>query len=100
MVGGTGFYIQALLKDVSFDDDSGESDYRKELEALARSEGAARLHQMLDEVDPDSAAAIHQNNVKRVIRALEYFHETGNPISKHNSTQKRNPSPIVSHILF
>lgn len=93
VVGGTGFYIQALLKDVSFDDDSGESDYRKELEALARSEGAARLHQMLDEVDPDSAAAIHQNNVKRVIRALEYFHETGNPISKHNSTQKEKPIP-------
>lgn len=93
VVGGTGFYIQALLKDVAFDEESGVSDYRRELEVLAEHEGAFRLHQMLEEADPDSAAAIHPNNIKRVIRALEYYHETGIPISRHNSVQKEKSSP-------
>ncbi|MDD3279573.1 MAG: tRNA (adenosine(37)-N6)-dimethylallyltransferase MiaA [Lachnospiraceae bacterium] len=93
LVGGTGFYIQALLKDVAFDEDTGESRYRKELEALAEERGSGFLHEMLQTVDPSSAAAIHPNNIKRVIRALEYYQETGSRISEHNHTQKEKPSP-------
>lgn len=95
IVGGTGFYIQALLKDVDFSEDQGQSPYRRELETLAEEEGAIVLHQMLEKVDPDSAAVIHPNNVKRVIRALEYFHETGKRISEHNITQREKESPYA-----
>ena len=95
VVGGTGFYIQALLKDVDFSGDQGASSYRRELEEKARAKGPELLHQMLKEVDPASAEAIHPNNVKRVIRALEYFHETGLKISDHNASQMEKESPYT-----
>lgn len=93
VVGGTGFYIQALLYDVQFQEEREGSSYRKELEKIARTEGAEVLHERLKKVDPESAKAIHKNNVKRVIRALEYYEETGNPISVHNKEQRENESP-------
>lgn len=96
VVGGTGFYIQALLKDVDFSGDRGQSLYRRELEEKARAEGPGPLHQMLKEADPASAEAIHPNNVKRVIRALEYYHETGLKISDHNASQMEKESPYTS----
>ena len=95
VVGGTGFYIQALLKDVDFSGDQGASSYRRELEEKARAKGPELLHQMLKEVDPASAEAIHPNNVKRVIRALEYFHETGLNISDHKASQMEKESPYT-----
>ena len=93
VVGGTGFYIQALLYDVQFQEEREENKYRRELEEIAREEGAEALHRRLEEVDPESAGAIHKNNVKRVIRALEYYEETGTPISAHNKEQRENESP-------
>lgn len=93
IVGGTGFYIQALTGDIDFTEHGEDNSYRAELEALAKKEGAEHLHQMLAEVDPKSAEAIHANNVKRVIRALEYYHQTGNPISAHNEEQRQKESP-------
>lgn len=93
LVGGTGFYIQALLKDVDFTSDSGESPIRRVLEEKARQEGPLVLHQRLKEVDPASAEAIHAHNVKRVIRALEFYHETGTPISEHNKREMERESP-------
>lgn len=95
VVGGTGFYIQALLKDVDFSGDQGQSSYRRELEEKVRAKGPELLHQMLKEADPASAEAIHPNNVKRVIRALEYFHETGLKISDHNASQMEKESPYT-----
>ncbi len=93
LVGGTGFYIQALLYDVEFAKEEGEKEYRRELEEYARQMGNEALHRKLAEVDPDSAAVIHPNNIKRTIRALEYFHETGRPISVHNANQRKRESP-------
>ena len=93
VVGGTGFYIQALLYDVQFQEEREGSSYRKKLEEIARIEGAEVLHERLKKVDPESAEAIHKNNVKRVIRALEYYEETGRPISVHNKEQRENESP-------
>ena len=84
ITGGTGFYIQALLYDIDFGQGEGGGDYRARLEAMAASGQGQLLHQMLAQVDPASAAAIHENNVKRVIRALEYYEETGERISDHN----------------
>ncbi len=96
VVGGTGFYIQALLKDIDFTENEEDSGYRAALERLAEKEGAAALHEMLKIVDPDSACAIHPNNKKRVIRALEYYHLTGEPISGHNERERQKASAYAS----
>lgn len=93
IVGGTGFYIQALLYDVDFCEEESDRTYRIGLEKLAAEKGAGYLHDMLKEVDSVSGAGIHPNNVKRVIRALEYYHETGSPISEHNLEQRAKESP-------
>ncbi|HIX76960.1 MAG TPA: tRNA (adenosine(37)-N6)-dimethylallyltransferase MiaA, partial [Candidatus Fusicatenibacter merdavium] len=95
IVGGTGFYIQALLKEVDFQESSGELPLRKELEETARTEGGAVLYERLKQVDPESARAIHPHNVKRVIRALEYYQETGRPISSHNEEQREKKPPYT-----
>lgn len=89
VTGGTGFYVQALLRDVDFSDFRPE--YRASLEALAEEKGTAYLHKMLAEVDPASGLAIHPNNGKRIIRALEYFYLTGEPISVHNERERERP---------
>lgn len=93
VVGGTGFYIQALLYDIDFTDNNEESLYRRELEQLAAEKGAVCLHAMLTDVDPKSAQIIHANNVKRVIRALEFYRQTGQPISEHNEAERAKESP-------
>ena len=93
IVGGTGFYIQALLYDIQFTDTKMDESYRKELAKIAREKGNHFLHEMLAKVDPAGAEAIHENNVKRVIRALEYYKETGEPISVHNERERNRVSP-------
>ena len=93
LVGGTGFYIQAITKDIDFTQAEQEDGYRQELEQLAAEKGNEYLHQMLLEVDPVSAKEIHANNVKRVIRALEFYHQNHFPISAHNQEQKEHETP-------
>ena len=104
IVGGTGFYIQSILYDIEFNDNHDESNddysansitlsYRQELIDYYEKNGAIKLHEMLREVDPDSADTIHQNNIKRVIRAIEFYKENGYPISKHNAKQRQKESP-------
>ena len=93
IVGGTGFYIQAVLYDIDFTETDEDETYRHELEQLAEKEGVHVLHEMLQEIDPESALAIHENNSKRVIRALEYYKKTGKPISEHNKEQHERTSP-------
>lgn len=93
IAGGTGFYIQALLNDIDFTEQESDSAYRKELEALSEEHGNQYLHDRLKEVDPESAEAIHPNNRKRVIRALEFYQETGRKISEHNAKEQMRTSP-------
>lgn len=93
VVGGTGFYIQALLYDIDFTESNEDTDYRSELETLARDQGNEAVHRLLKEVDPASAETIHANNVKRVIRALEFYKQTGQKISEHNETERAKESP-------
>lgn len=93
VAGGTGFYIQALLYDIDFNPEEKGHSYRAELEELVGVEGADFLHERLKSIDPVSAECIHPNNIKRVIRALEYYHETGTPISAHNQQQRAKHSP-------
>ncbi len=93
LVGGTGFYIQALLYDIDFSDHGDKEDYRKELARLAEEKGSEYLHSRLAQVDPEYASSVHHHNVKRVIRALEYYHETGQKLSDHNRQQQEKISP-------
>ncbi len=93
IVGGTGFYIQALLYDIDFDDQEADEAFRSKMQRFADENGAEALHEKLKEIDPDSYEAIHANNVKRVIRALEYYHLTGQPISAHNEAERQKESP-------
>ena len=93
VVGGTGFYIQALLYDIDFSEEDSNVSIRKELEDIVEERGAEFLHELLRKVDPESAEQIHANNVKRVIRALEYYRMHGEKISVHNAAERRKKSP-------
>lgn len=93
VVGGTGFYIQALLYDIDFTENEGNHAYRQKLELLAQEKGTQFLHDMLRAVDVKAAEDIHANNVKRVIRALEFYEETGTKISEHNEKERAKESP-------
>lgn len=93
IVGGTGFYIQAILKDVDFTEGNEDTEYREFLQNIALKDGPEFLHNMLKKIDPMAAEAIHANNVKRVIRAIEFNHQTGDLISQHNETEKQKKSP-------
>jgi tRNA dimethylallyltransferase len=98
LVGGTGFYIQSIVYDIDFQETDADIDYRNELEQLANEKGNTFIHNMLREVDEVSANKIHENNVKRVIRALEFYKQTGTPISKHNEEEQKKSPPY--NLLF
>ena len=93
IVGGTGFYIQALLYDVDFSEEDADLKLRQKYAQLAQSKGAEALHAQLAQVDPQAAGQIHANNIKRVIRALEFYEKTGTPISAHNVAERAKQSP-------
>lgn len=96
LVGGTGFYIQAVLYDIDFTKTEENTAYREELSAYARQYGAEALHARLAAVDAQAAEIIHANNVKRVIRALEFYEQTGDRISRHNEEQHGKESAYNS----
>lgn len=95
LAGGTGFYIQALLYDINFQETGEDPSIRLSLEALAEEKGGEYLHQLLAQADPQAAEEIHPHNVKRVIRALEYFQQTGQRISEHNQQERQKKSPYA-----
>ena len=96
VTGGTGFYIQALLYDIDFTENDEDTAFRTQMEQLASTEeGRNELYLRLKQVDPASAEAIHANNIKRVIRALDFYEKTGTPISAHNEEQKQKESPYA-----
>ena len=93
LVGGTGFYIQAVLYDIDFTENDNDMSFRHALEEEAKEKGPLALHERLASVDPEAAKAIHPNNVKRVIRALEFFEKSRLKISDHNREQSEKESP-------
>ncbi|MCR5509303.1 MAG: tRNA (adenosine(37)-N6)-dimethylallyltransferase MiaA [Lachnospiraceae bacterium] len=98
LAGGTGFYIQAFLYDIDFSDKAG-TQYRKELVKYAADFGNDRLFDMLKEADPEAASYLHPNDIKRVTRALEYYHETGTKISSHN-LKERSKQSSYNYLYF
>ncbi|MEE1304539.1 MAG: tRNA (adenosine(37)-N6)-dimethylallyltransferase MiaA [Agathobacter sp.] len=93
ITGGTGFYIQGLLYDIDFEAQNQNDSIRKELEVFAEEKGAHQLHELLKDIDQVSYDTIHENNVKRVIRAIEFYRISGYPISEHNQQEKQKESP-------
>ncbi|MCR4686817.1 MAG: tRNA (adenosine(37)-N6)-dimethylallyltransferase MiaA [Lachnospiraceae bacterium] len=98
IVGGTGFYIQALLKDVEFEDEE-DSSYREMLYKELEDKGVLYVHNLLKDIDEVSFNEIPVNNSKRVIRALEYYHFHNEPISVHNEKLK-NTGYAYNEALF
>lgn len=96
IVGGTGFYIQSVLYDIDFQESEEDTVLRAELEQLVHEKGAEYLHNMLSEIDAKAAQEIHANNVKRVIRAIEFYRQTGQKISEHNETEREKKSAYDS----
>ena len=93
--GGTGLYLDSLLFERPFDESSGKSNVRDRLAAEAEELGAHALHERLREVDPESAEKIHENNLRRVIRALEIYETTGRKKSELDAI----PSPAKYDFL-
>ena len=89
LVGGTGFYIQSLLYDIDFKEEENiDTTLRESLQHFADTNGKEALHERLKEIDPESAEAIPPGNVKRVIRAIEFYETHHEKISSHNKEQK------------
>lgn len=99
VVGGTGLYVDSLLGNVQFSECSSDEAYRAELAAFAAENGNEALHARLTELDPEAAAAIHPNNLVRVIRALEVCHVTGRRFSELKAESRREESPYDSLII-
>lgn len=91
LVGGTGFYIQSLLYDIDFTQMEDSPAYRKELEAREKQKPGS-LYRELAAVDPEETRQVHPNNVKRIIRALEFYHQSGEKISQHNAAEHERPA--------
>lgn len=98
MCGGTGLYINSVVNDIDFDEEENNCEIRRELNEFAEKNGAEALYEMLCKIDSEAAANMHKNNVKRVIRAIEYYRLTGEKISEHNKrTQEKvsRYSPVM-----
>lgn len=92
LVGGTGFYINALVNDNNFMSTKVDIEFRNNMQIIANKYGNEYIYNILKKYDIESAKIIHPNNIKRVIRALEYFKQTGKPISQHNIEEKNKES--------
>jgi len=99
MVGGTGLYIQSVVDDVEFREEETDTTIRDELNKIGEEKGGEYLVEMLREVDPVSAERLHPNNMRRVIRAIEFYRTMGFPISEHQENTKKKESRYKS-IIF
>lgn len=93
LAGGTGLYISTLVDHVELGETENDPAYRKEMESYAKEHGNHALHEMLRDIDPESYTSIHENNVHRVVRALEVYRQTGIPLSEHKRRSRLRPSP-------
>lgn len=100
LVGGTGFYIQAVVNDIDFTETNVDTSLREVLYKEAEELGSEALHLRLREIDPVAADSIHPNNVKRVVRALEFFQQTGQKISAHNEQERQKTSPYQTAFMM
>ena len=93
VVGGTGLYVDSLLNNIKFGETDIDETLRRSLFEKAEKEGAQAVWDELNSFDPEAAANIEPNNVKRVIRAIEVFRTSGMTITEHNRRSRLSPSP-------
>lgn len=93
IVGGTGLYISSLINNIQFEESECDYAYREQLRQLAAEKGNGYLMDMLKEIDPETAASLHENNQSRVIRALEVYKITGKTMSQTQKESRAVPSP-------
>ncbi len=91
IVGGTGLYVESVCYGFEFSEEGSDEAFRSEMAEYASKHGNEALHAKLNEVDPESAARLHPNDVRRIIRALEIYHLTGSKMSDQLAGQKREP---------
>ena len=91
--GGTGLYISSFVDNLTFDECKQDPEYREEMRKYAEESGAAALLEKLREVDPETAGMLHENNIGRIIRALEVYKTTGHTISESKRNSRKEPSP-------
>ncbi len=99
LCGGTGLYFSSFIDNISFSDSGADPEYRAELEKRAEAEGAESLLKELAVYDPETAARLHPNNLKRIIRAMEHYKASGVTISEQNRLSRSVPSPYNPLIL-
>ncbi len=99
IAGGTGLYISSLVNNINFSETECDWELRKQLSSEAEQKGPGYIYEKLKQVDPAAAEAIHPNNIKRVIRALEVFLQTQKPISYHNEKSREIP-PKYKYIML
>lgn len=91
--GGTGLYISSFVDNLRFDESECDYQFRDEMRRFVEENGAAALLEKLREVDPETAATLHENNVSRVIRALEVYKTTGHTIAESKRASRAESSP-------
>ena len=99
LCGGTGLYLDSLLRGGNFEETETDPALREELLAYAREQGNHALHERLRAVDPESADAIHENNVKRVVRALEIYMTSGMTKTEADARSRRFESPYDAKVI-
>lgn len=99
VVGGTGLYINSLLYNINFSETICDEELREALKIEANEKGNRYLYDKLLAIDPEAAARIHENDVKRVIRAIEVYTHTQRPISQHVQLSRLEPPPY-HYIVF
>lgn len=98
--GGTGLYISSFVDNITFDDSGQDFVFREEMRRFAEENGSAALLEKLRAVDPETAATLHENNVGRIIRALEVYHTTGHTIAQAKAQSRNTPSPYEFIMLM
>lgn len=98
IVGGTGLYINSLVYKLEFGEEDPDEEYRNKLWSIYEAEGPEPLLDLLESKDPDSLKTIDENNIKRIIRAIEYNHTTGLKYSEKNDNFREENNEYNFHI--
>ena len=99
IAGGTGLYLSSLVDGLSFSQEAEKADLRKELFLQAEQLGNEAMHEKLAAIDPETAAQVHPNNIKRVLRALEFYRVTGQTLTAQRAASKPAQQPYTTLLL-
>ena len=99
IAGGTGLYINSLVYNINFSETISDWPLREQLKKESEEKGSRYLHNKLMEIDPEAAVKIHENDIKRIIRAIEVFKHTNKPISLHQQLSRLEPPPY-NYLIF